>query len=326
MCTPVGTPRLCKNGLFGRSYEAGWAGPSQAGLAKRSGYREAGVQPRGSSAVPGWQGGVWCCAKTLCPGGRAATQAGLFPCQLLTHPLPGPLSFLSVYRTCSNTAVLLPPPACQNPQPNRWRFWPLSRGTFTARIHQCRKDTSELCVVWILQLQIWFEQLLCVVTFPLRWFSVNSEPPGAEARLKRGGSPSRVKSAPLWRRKASVSEGCSWFCCCVWVYEEGQVYPHRQGGLGLRLNLTLRQLVLTRTVPPMGHLPFIKHTHAHTPSPACSFLTKVPQTPEEERAFLIFEANTRERREAFFSIYFTCVVNRKIGWRQTFEGKSRDHF
>lgn len=219
-----------------------------------------------------------------------------------------------------------PPPACQNPQPNRWRFWPLSRGTFTARIHRCRKDTSELCVVWILQLQIWFEQLLCVVTFPLRWFSVNSEPPGAEARLKRGGSPSRVKSAPLWRRKASVSEGCSWFCCCVWVYEEGQVYPHRQGGLGLRLNLTLRQLVLTRTVPPMGHLPFIKHTHAHTPSPACSFLTKVPQTPEEERAFLIFEANTRERREAFFSIYFTCVVNRKIGWRQTFEGKSRDHF
>lgn len=71
--------------------EPGWAGQEE-------GYREAGVEPRGSSAAPGWQGGVWCCAKTLCPGGRAATQAGLFLCQLLTHPstpLPRPLSFLS---------------------------------------------------------------------------------------------------------------------------------------------------------------------------------------------------------------------------------------
>lgn len=82
ICTPVDTFRLCEEGLFWKDLRAS---PSQDGLAKRSGTERRVFSPQAAVLC---QGGVWCCAKTLCPGGRAATQTGLFLCQLLTQPRP----------------------------------------------------------------------------------------------------------------------------------------------------------------------------------------------------------------------------------------------
>lgn len=46
---------------------------------------------------------------------------------------------------------------------------------------------------------------------------------------------------------------------CVWVYEEGQVYPKRQGGLGLRLNFT----ILTAAAD-LNFATFPSHRRTHT--------------------------------------------------------------
>lgn len=44
--------------------------------------------------------------------------------------------------------------------------------------------------------------------------------------------------------------------------------------------------------------------------------TQVPQTPEEENGFELTDTGTQMRgktKQNFSRIYFTCVVNRKIG-------------
>lgn len=265
MCTPVGTPRLCKNGLFGRSYEAGWAGPSQAGPAKRSGYREAGVQPRGSSAVPGWQGGVWCCAKTLCPGGRAATQAGLFPCQLLTHPLPGPLSFLSVYRTCSNTAVLLPPPQL-------------------ARIHSQTDGDSDLyheahlrhVFTGVGRTQVnyvWCESFNCRATLVCRHVSSAVVFSEFWTSWCRGPPKARGKSQQSEERTALKEEGeCErglllvlLLCACVGIWG-GSGLPPQAGRPWPAAEPHTPTAGVDPNCAPHGSPPLYKtHTHTHTP-------------------------------------------------------------
>ena len=85
-------------------------------------------------------------------------------------------------------------------------------------------------------------------------------------------------------------------CVCGWM-RRVRFIPTGKGGLGLRLNLTLWQLVLTWTVPPVGHLPFTHtHTHQETAHSLLHVFTQEPQTPEEEKASIRL-TQTRERKE-----------------------------
>lgn len=133
---------------------------------------------------------------------------------------------------------------------------------------------------------------------------------------KAKGSPLRVCFEERRWARACVSV---WVCVCRWVYE-GQVCPHRrQEGLGLRLNLTLLAAGVDLNCAPPGSPPpppllhtFLQKNHKH-------LRRKKRRGGGGLCRFSDESTNTREHRNRiFFRIYFTCVVNRKIGWKQSF--------
>lgn len=110
--------------------------------------------------------------------------------------------------------------------------------------------------------------------------------------LKRGKVPVECAECTslvwtLWRRKVRVSGGCFWFWSSMWVDEEGQVYPHRQGRPWPAAEPhTLDSWCWPEPCPPpMGHPPLThRHTHQETEYSLLHIFTQEPQTPEKEKA------------------------------------------
>ena len=118
-----------------------------------------------------------------------------------------------------------------------------------------------------------------------------------QCELFEGGRYEWVGAVP--RSRSVCVCVCVCVCACGWM-RRVRFIPTGKGGLGLRLNLTLWQLVLTWTVPPVGHLPFT-HTHTHTPGdctlPPARFYTRTTNTWGGKGEYT-FDADTREKRES----------------------------
>lgn len=134
-----------------------------------------------------------------------------------------------------------------------------------------------------------------------------------QCELFEGGRYEWVGAVP---RSGSVCVGG-----CGWVDEEGQVYPHRQGRPWPAAEPHTLTAGVDLNCAPCGSPPLHTHTHIrrlHTPP--CTFLHKNHKHLRRKRRIYVWRRHEREKRKQrhFFRIYFTCVVNRKIGWRQNF--------
>lgn len=126
-----------------------------------------------------------------------------------------------------------------------------------------------------------------------------------------------------------MSGGCFWFwscvCVCGWMRRvrlipppgEGRPWPEAEPHT-LTAGVDLNCAPPWVTSPSHTHRHVLLNTHQETAYSLLHVFTEEPQTPEEEKAkYTLSDTDTQtragEEEGVFFRVYFTCVVNRKIG-------------